>query len=227
MPKIRITERDYTTSNREFTASNTVYIAGLAYAAVEPTLCKSTSDLYAITNLQKTSNAYHLAEDLLDLGVKVLYEGCTASSDGPSNASWTRLADKSLYDIRFIELGDFVGVQAQLQKATSCAAARGDCVALLDHTAVVDGSAESSVIYLLLTSKPDNFEPTRYYTLTETYSAVASAASVPTWVGNTYYNKVSDTKYVLTTDKPGDWETNYTAYYTCNRTYTAVTTARE
>lgn len=74
--------------------------------------------------------------------------------------------------------------------------------------------------YRLLAAQPDDWTTeyyTKYYTRVDetTYALVPK---VPSWVEDTYYERTgsdpSDYQYTLTTSQPGDWETNYTDYFT-------------
>ena len=54
------------------------------------------------------------------------------------------------------------------------------------------------------------------------YTKVAATDPAPTWEASKYY-KNEDGKYIVTTTEPDDWSTNYTNYYTANKSVSAGT----
>lgn len=130
MPKIKIQEIDNTGLSEKY-VSNIVYIPGPSETTFKPTLCKLKSQLEA-TNLTPTSKSYKMAEMLLELGAYVLVEGIgdAESVTKVPEASWTALADKGMYDVRFITCGQYEDIDTN---AIKCAAKRGDCIALINY----------------------------------------------------------------------------------------------
>lgn len=131
MPKIKITEIDNTGVVNEQALSNTVYIPG-AYnkEAVEPILYTTKKQLQSASDLYDTETlSFRLALHLLEIGMYVLYEGVEVTNKVPQ-IDWNRIADKSLYDVRFLTTG---GYACPSKAMVNCAAKRGDCIALLDH----------------------------------------------------------------------------------------------
>lgn len=52
-----------------------------------------------------------------------------------------------------------------------------------------------------------------YSKISITYTNVSKSETIPTWHENTYYSRDGD-NYILTIEKPQDWETSYIYYYT-------------
>ena len=139
MGKTKITEFDMTSPISKVASSNIVYVPVAASEAIEPTLCHYENELKGITGLNSSHLSYKLALHLLKLGMFVLVEGIaiTDSEDSEDSesteetgytipeASWKRLEDKGLYDIRFITTGGLCRFNAD---ALKCAEAREDCV---------------------------------------------------------------------------------------------------
>lgn len=138
MPKNIIEQRDETSSVLDIVPSNTVFIPIETVAAVEPILVRTvaelekafpTANLVTVTELEYSVKlGYNLAKHLLKNGITVLAQGVTAAL---TEDQWKALADKNLYDIRFLTNGAMkagVVVQAMID----CAAARGDCTALVN-----------------------------------------------------------------------------------------------
>jgi len=138
MPKIKIKELDNTGSSVLPGVDNTVYIPLKATASIKiakktPTLftsVKSFTDADSGCGVASTGIGWSMAYRLLALGMRVLVESVDAFTDIDFGREGLR--DKSLYDIRFITAGDFAGKSEMYQDMLSCAAARGDCFALLD-----------------------------------------------------------------------------------------------
>lgn len=140
MPKYKIREVDNTGVPVTREQPNIVYIPGAANAGVGPTLCKTLAELTAMTGL-KDDNSYKLAKKLLGLGMQVVYQGFKEESDGTisiSAADWKALEDKNLYNVRFLTTGAYACPSADM---IICAANRGDCIALVDHSAVAEGQS--------------------------------------------------------------------------------------
>lgn len=148
MPKIKITEVDNTGVTLLPEVSNTVYIPGMAAEAFEPELFTSVSSFKnsAHFNFESGStpdSSYKLALRLLELGMYVLYEGFTEAPTA-SGIDWTRLEDKSLYDVKFLSTGAYAIPSSAM---VTCAEKRGDCVALIDHPKEISGeSAEGQAL---------------------------------------------------------------------------------
>lgn len=134
MPKIKITEKDNTGLFEREGLSNVVFIPGKTtksnYSAVTPTLFYSVTEFTsAKAGYDNELVSYKIAKHLLRLGLPVLYEQVVTDI-----SDWDYLADKNLYDIRFLTSGaEMVGSKAIIE----CAAKRGDCIALIDHGADV------------------------------------------------------------------------------------------
>lgn len=143
MPKIKITEQDLTGVINAAVISNTVYVPGVVSSGaspVAPFLVTSTGQLdeaAVAQSLDSSCLSYRLARYLLaTYGMYVVYEGLAAGSTSAATASWDALRDKGLFDIRFLTTGQFGGV---IQEEINCAAARGDCTALVDFTSSTTG----------------------------------------------------------------------------------------
>ena len=148
MPKIKITEIDNTGVVNEQALSNTVYIPGACNGeAVEPVLYTTKKQLETASALYDTSAlSYRLASHLLELGMYVLYEGVEVTQveeeDVPT-IDWSKIADKTLYDVRFLTTG---GYACPSKEMVACAAKRGDCIALLDHPKALTTASGSEVV---------------------------------------------------------------------------------
>jgi len=126
----------------------------------------------------------------------------------------TSIDDSILAGHRIVTLGTkcvFGAVPTEIVKTDDIIGAYYD-VLLYDEDAVVE--------YRLLAAQPDDWATdyyTKYYTCEgeDTYVLVPQ---VPVWTENTYYSRSGsdpqDYQYTLTTTQPGDWETNYTDYFT-------------
>lgn len=143
MPKTRIKEIDNTGVLQLGVISNTVYIpGGCAVKAIEPTLCSTVAELNALKDANDAifdkTLSYKMAKDLIQRGMKVLYQGFVVASADTSititEDDWKRLEDRNLYDIRFLTTGGYAIPSAAM---VQCAANRGDCVALIDHAKAV------------------------------------------------------------------------------------------
>lgn len=138
MPKNIIKQRDETSSVLDIVPSNTVFIPIETVAAVDPILVRNVAELdtaFLTANLATVATleysvklGYNLAKHLLKNGITVLAQGVTVAL---TDAQWEALADKNLYDIRFLTNGA-MKADAVVQKMIDCAAARGDCTALVD-----------------------------------------------------------------------------------------------
>ena len=136
MPKIEIKEIDNTGVVNAGAILNTVYVPG-AYAEekVAPKLFTTVNALLKDQEAYDTDSlSFKLAKHLLELGLYVLYEGAFAKDADPTveefNDIWSRLTDKTLYDVRFLTTGQYAMPSDSM---VTCAAKRGDCIALLDH----------------------------------------------------------------------------------------------
>lgn len=147
MPKIKITELDLTTAAtssidaivfipievaEEDTFGPTLFLTAGAFEAAVPEAESS----------EGTDAGWTMVKQLLGAGMQVLVQGVTALTE----VDWTKtgLADKSLYDVRFLTAGAFEhtdGVDSEgrpIDDGTNgdmidCAKTRGDCIALVDH----------------------------------------------------------------------------------------------
>lgn len=147
MPKIQITESDNTGTSSLSQTSNVVYVPGAvastSTAGIAPALFTSLSAFDAVKASYADDLSRKLARRLLMSGMQVLYEGFVATSGAITIAStsWTRLQDRSLYDIRFLTTGGYAIPTADM---VNCAAKRGDCVALLDHADTIEDTVAES-----------------------------------------------------------------------------------
>lgn len=227
MPKILINEVDNTQASVEAALSHTVYIPGRAAKATGPVMCYSEAALKEIQGLDTSSLAFALAVTLLNQGMYVLYEGF--DGEGPDADSWARLRDRANYDIRFLCAGDFAGTdnsKTYMQDMIDCAAARGDCVALLDHPLAMDATGAPETFYRLLVEEPADFStnPGKYFTRNKTYAAITGDVA-PTFVPNFYYvaaNVGGTTLYFPLESEPNKWDTEYKNYFVVTSTYEAV-----
>lgn len=151
MPKIKITEQDLTVGTVSG-ADNTVFVPiKVKTGAFAPTICTTVADLEAVClKTNSDDNGWIIVKRLLAAGMKVLVQGVTALGD----VNWTisGLADKSLYDIRFLTTGAFEHTtpgspSGVVDDGTNdammlCAKLRGDCVALCDHPQALVTSAD-------------------------------------------------------------------------------------
>ena len=157
MPKIKITEQDLTGLQSGTSTSNTVYIPCMANdtTGFGPTLCEYMSEITGLKDkVNSKSIAFKLAQRLVRLGMQVLIEGIPGTADTntkdtitPATAvpetSWTAIMDKTLYDIRFLSMGDFVGTAVDANMI-ACAEARQDCIALVDHKQTITPESGST-----------------------------------------------------------------------------------
>ena len=145
MPKNTIIQQDNTGSALDIVASNTVFIPIETIEAVEPTLCNTIAELDAAftsvniplsTTLEYSVGlGYKLAKHLLKIGLTVLAQGVTTAV---TEAQWTTLQDKNLYNIRFLTNGAIKST-AIVQDMIDCAAVRGDCTAIVDFDESASG----------------------------------------------------------------------------------------
>lgn len=126
MPKIITTEQLVEVPVAQ-EISNTVYVPLKSTAVFAPIEVK-TLDALQNTSATNTELGYKLVKHLIELGMTVLVEGIGSATAVPEN-SWTALADRGLYDIRYITNGQFGGV---VDGAVTCAETRGDCIYLAD-----------------------------------------------------------------------------------------------
>lgn len=130
MPKRLIREVDNTGSVQLSSVSNTVYIPGPADAAVEPVTFKDASTFKSLIGSTYSDGlSARLALRLLKLGMYVVYEGLK-EENGSVSINWSKMLNKTKYDVRFLTTGQYSNPSNDM---ISCAANRGDCVALLDH----------------------------------------------------------------------------------------------
>lgn len=102
----------------------------------------TTSEMEVIN---ANSLGYRLCKHLLNIGYQVLVEALADdeySTGVKTQPSWDELADKSLYDIRFLTLGALVeddfNMTSEYASMAACAAKRGDCIALINADESVD-----------------------------------------------------------------------------------------
>lgn len=171
--------------------------------------------------IKNDSLSYQLAYYLINTyGFYVVYEGIGSNTTVPE-ASWNALKYCD-YNIDFITTGQFGGVD---KNAATCAEYRKDCTYLADHTNLLKVKQS----YELLKSKPSDWETnwTAYKKLTnpDTYIQVGTLDVSPKWEPNKYYYalvNIADENleaadfigYVLTTEEPTNWNTEYMGYFT-------------
>lgn len=219
MPKIKITENDYTGRINSTAITHTVYVPckGENNVAAEPELFTSVSKFEASGKYSVDTLSYKLIKRLLNLGLYVLAEAVKIESDKPvSNTKtdtidWARLEDKSLYDIRFLTTGEFACPTGEM---CACAQRRGDCVALLDHPeSLTAGTYEGAFAYKLLEAEPGDWSVNydKYYVVN--YIQL-SGDEAPKFEMGKYYEYVeAEDVYVLLDAKPETWDTGYASYY--------------
>lgn len=148
MPKVQIQETYKYSSNASDLTNFTAYIPVKVVDGVEaqePKLYTSYKDLLYDNYYNETTELidytsakiyndqeinYAMIRKLLEKGLPVLVEGITITQDVP-DIDFNRLADKALYNIRFLTLGSYIEDKATLQKLIKCAALRQDAIALL------------------------------------------------------------------------------------------------
>lgn len=238
MPKIKITEKNLTDSGLLNNSNNTVYIPGFATADTGGPILFTTSAALIEDeehNFDPDCLSFKLATHLLNIGFYVLYEGFAATSviEGKLPAeAWERLKDKTNYNVRFLTNGGFANEASFTPDSAevSCAASRGDCIALLDHKKDVSGNEED--IYLPLINAPETWSVsyTSYFEQAHAFSKIASE-STPTFTTNKYYVAKNNTPvltdpndFILLTSKPEGWDEQYTDYYEDTITYENIAT---
>ena len=80
-------------------------------------LCTSVKDLTTYFGDQAQDKSYVMAYELLNLGMYVLYEGFD-SAENLRKATFDKLKDKGLYNIRFLTLGGYAGKVEEVEKDT-------------------------------------------------------------------------------------------------------------
>ena len=165
---------------------NVVYIPGAASSAVEPILY-TTAGKFLKAFIEQGEEGYDpslaqpyeidmsakLAYHLLTLGMHVLYEGFVIESGATApSIDWDKLADKSLYNIRFLTTG---GYSCPSSEMIECAAKRCDAVALVDST-TNDVSAARTFVKGILDGIDDSISSTKD-------PKSFGASFVPSWTG--------------------------------------------
>lgn len=152
MPKIKITELDLTTAA---TASiDAIVFIPIKVAEIdtfEPTLFLTAGAFEEeVPSAKGLDDGWTMVKQLLDAGMQVLVQGVTALTE----VDWTKtgLADKSLYDVRFITAGAFEHTVVDSEGGhtddgtngtmIACAKLRGDCIALVDHPKALTDAAD-------------------------------------------------------------------------------------
>ena len=167
MPHVYINEKDSTVAGSIEENTNVVYIPGLKAAdgSIEvnkPTLFKTSRAFQeAVGSYDKRNWNSRMAEMYIFLGLTVLFEAVGSESESgflKENLSsgevefdfdkvalavnWDKLRDRGLYKVKFLTAGaagnaldETVGYAEDMLK---CAAARGDCIALIDHKAAYE-----------------------------------------------------------------------------------------
>jgi hypothetical protein len=147
MPKIKITEQDLTTGLLP-SQDNVVFVPikvleDSEFGPFEPTLVSTLSQLIALCPQENADDeGWIIVKRLIAAGLVVLVQGVT----GLEEVDWDALADKSLYDIRFLTAGAFEHADEEggvvIDDGTNiammqAAQRRGDAVALCDHPAAL------------------------------------------------------------------------------------------
>lgn len=147
MPHIYINEIDNTTVSREV-SENVVYIPILASAtgddAYFPELSKDgpveylgvsslMTGLKVSSSKEPTDTGYIMAKQLVSLGLPVLVEVVSSVDFDNIQSHLSQLADKGKYSVKFITFGGHDTTSEVHELMLNVAAARGDCIALLDH----------------------------------------------------------------------------------------------
>lgn len=157
MPKINIIEKDLTTSNS--TTYDDFVVAVLAIPAITPTTEEQatpvlvsnnsgnkeaiTFDAFAASYYGTSTSSYGystMKELVKERGMTALfvpYSSEESLEDEFDKTIFAKLADRSLYDIRFILTGEAKSVKAS-KNAIRCAAKRGDAIALIDIPAQIE-----------------------------------------------------------------------------------------
>ena len=200
MPKINIREIDNTGSASLNSMSNVVYIPGAASKHVEPILY-TTAGKFLKAFIEQGEEGYDpslaqpyeidmsakLAYHLLTLGMHVLYEGFVIESGATvPSIDWDKLADKSLYNIRFLTTG---GYMCPSSKMIDCAAKRCDAVALVDST-TNDVSAARTFVKGILDGIDDSISSTKD-------PKSFGASFVPSWKGSlNVFGKITEVAHI-------------------------------
>ncbi len=164
MPKIKITELDLTTAA-------TASMDAIVFIPIEvdeidtfgPTLFLTAGAFEAaVPEAKGLDEGWTMVKQLLGAGMQVLVQGVTALTE----VDWTKsgLADKSLYDVRFLTAGAFEhtvvdSAGGHTDDGTNglmilCAETRGDCIALVDHPKALTAAEEIKAY----AGTPDNGE---------------------------------------------------------------------
>lgn len=139
MPNINIKEIDSTTADEVSYNDYVVLIPGKAstgghLTAVGDEAEISTTKDFIIqvgqANLGTVDDSYKMAFKLLSLGMTVHYVIINNAAD-LTDAFYTKYQDKGKYDLRFITSGGYASAEIATRCIT-CAATRGDAVAILD-----------------------------------------------------------------------------------------------
>lgn len=157
-----------------------------------------TGNMYEIGDLEKS---YIYAEELLNLGLPVLYEAVKVVTDGATtmpgvpqiyarmsanDGAFENLADKGEYTVKYITSGAYPTYEYQdnaiVTKMVNLAQTRGDAVALIDHTNKPDRAlyplSDATTLYAAIT--------TGTYSVTSTYASMFTPWGIyncPTSVG--------------------------------------------
>lgn len=137
MPIRKIEETENTGLVQLTSVSNTVYIPGsVKTTPIAPKLFKNKSDLDAAIKKGDYEDdlSAKLAKRCLQLGLYVLFEGCSLTDNQP-DINWNRLNNKTLYNIKFLTTGGYACPSSDM---VECATKRGDCCALIDHASDID-----------------------------------------------------------------------------------------
>lgn len=132
MPEIRIREIDSTGAPENELNERVVLVIGMGVPNIA--LCKTVAELKAAAGGElapTTDKGYRMAEELIKLGMEVLYCAVTTYLD-VTDKRLAPFKDKSLYDIRFICCGSTDDTGAINAAMLKVAAARGDAIALCD-----------------------------------------------------------------------------------------------
>lgn len=134
MPKIRILEEDRTIGQVP-TTDNGVFLplrvkTGKEFDIVEVTSVVKLRE--QVESVDVEDKGYFIAEKLLNAGYTLVVQGVELSTDIDWLIEDGGIGDKSLFDVRFITLGNFDHSSTLQEKALTAARERGDAIALID-----------------------------------------------------------------------------------------------
>lgn len=135
MPKVKISENDFTGNISKAAVTNTVFIPIKSNKAFAATLFSSVAEFDKFAGsgddatIDTTTNDAKMCIYLLKLGFEIVVQGLAGQGDDDSlKINWTALEDKNKFDLRFLTNGlkDEVCPLDMIKTAKN----RGDCIAL-------------------------------------------------------------------------------------------------